>query len=384
MVKDINFFESSLDKLHNWLVTQNWNGHDPFDGLNSRITPDFVKKYKRPRQFIIQVNKRSPINMRLIFGVQKTNISKADALFIQGLLKIYKIYNDEKIFEIIEFLTERIIDKAIIDNDKYAWGYEFDVQTRWGYYPAGKPNIIATSFVGNALLDLYQYLNIERYLSICKKIRIFLIKELLYSEDNKRYLTYIKGNNKLIHNASLIGAKYLSRLDRLTDNISDSNLIEDIAKASLNYQNDNGSWFYGVDSNLHWIDGFHTLYVLDGLLEINKDLSLNEIDEKIKDGLQYFKDIFISNNGVIKYYSDNLNPIDIHNQATAVEFFAKWGEIDLATIIAEWTISKMQSKKGYFFYQINRFYTNKIPYIRWGQAHMYNALSELVLRINED
>jgi len=35
----------------------------------------------------------------------------------------------------------------------------------------------------------------------------------------------------------------------------------------------------------------------------------------------------------------------------------------------------MWSKKGYFYYQKHRFYTNKISYMRWSQAWMLLAIS---------
>ena len=34
-----------------------------------------------------------------------------------------------------------------------AWGYPFDVQTRWSFYPAGSPNVVVTSFAVQGLLE---------------------------------------------------------------------------------------------------------------------------------------------------------------------------------------------------------------------------------------
>jgi hypothetical protein len=38
----------------------------------------------------------------------------------------------------------------------------------------------------------------------------------------------------------------------------------------------------------------------------------------------------------------------------------------------------MQDKKGYFYYQKFPFFTNKISYMRWGQAWMLLAISSLL------
>ena len=46
--------------------------------------------------------------------------------------------------------------------------------------------------------------------------------------------------------------------------------------------------------------------------------------------------------------------------------------------MARWAIENMQSKDGFFHYRKGRFHTNKIPFMRWGQAWMMLALSRLL------
>jgi len=46
--------------------------------------------------------------------------------------------------------------------------------------------------------------------------------------------------------------------------------------------------------------------------------------------------------------------------------------------IAKWTIENMQSNDGYFYYRRYKYFNNKIPYMRWGQAWMLLALSNLI------
>jgi len=35
----------------------------------------------------------------------------------------------------------------------------------------------------------------------------------------------------------------------------------------------------------------------------------------------------------------------------------------------------MQERSGYFYFRKNRFITNRIPYLRWGQAWAFHALT---------
>ena len=34
----------------------------------------------------------------------------------------------------------------------------------------------------------------------------------------------------------------------------------------------------------------------------------------------------------------------------------------------EWTIENMQDERGFFYFQKNRTFTSRIPYMRWSQA----------------
>jgi hypothetical protein len=43
----------------------------------------------------------------------------------------------------------------------------------------------------------------------------------------------------------------------------------------------------------------------------------------------------------------------------------------------------MQDKKGYFYYQLKKGWSSKIPYMRWSNAFMFNAMSHyLVAKVN--
>ena len=55
---------------------------------------------------------------------------------------------------------------------------------------------------------------------------------------------------------------------------------------------------------------------------------------------------------------------------------------DFAKTIAEWTIKNMQSPRGYFYYRKNKIITNKVSYMRWSQAWMMLALTELFVNDN--
>jgi hypothetical protein len=58
--------------------------------------------------------------------------------------------------------------------------------------------------------------------------------------------------------------------------------------------------------------------------------------------------------------------------------------LNFSKIIANWTITEMQDKKGFFYYRKLKTYTNKISFMRWGQAWMFVALTELMITLDKN
>jgi hypothetical protein len=48
---------------------------------------------------------------------------------------------------------------------------------------------------------------------------------------------------------------------------------------------------------------------------------------------------------------------------------------EMASRAVKWAINNLQDRAGFFYFQRHRFYTIKIPYMRWAQAWMLYALS---------
>ena len=51
----------------------------------------------------------------------------------------------------------------------------------------------------------------------------------------------------------------------------------------------------------------------------------------------------------------------------------------LAEKVLNWTIDNMQDPKGYFYYQLKKGISSKIPYMRWSNAFMFYAMSYYLL-----
>ena len=148
--------QSAILKLLAYCQANDWAGHDPYDALNSKLFDalPFLKS-RLPRIAVTQVLKHSPINIRGLALVPKTQNPKALALFLSGLLNLSKIETVNQ-----GGLIERMIDRLIALRSPgipyWCWGYSFPWQTRAELVPAGAANLVCTTFVASALLDAYE------------------------------------------------------------------------------------------------------------------------------------------------------------------------------------------------------------------------------------
>ncbi len=186
------------------------------------------------------------------------------------------------------------------------------------------------------------------------------------------------GNDR-VYNASLMGSKLLSYCYYYTKKEIYEELASESVMACINAQNNDGSWIYGELPIQNWIDSFHTGYNLECLKVYSRYCKKIDVTKNIEDGLNYYINNFFLNDGTPKYYNDKIYPIDIHSPA---QLFATLSQLnyypenlELAEKVLDWTIKNMQDKKGYFYYQKHKVYTNKIPYMRWSQAFLFYGIS---------
>ena len=97
-------------KLLDYCRANDWAGYDPYDALNSRVFKALpFLNFRLFRLALTQGFKRSPINLRPLFLVPKTQNPKALALFLMAFLKLRKLgmlENDD----LIELMVQKLID----------------------------------------------------------------------------------------------------------------------------------------------------------------------------------------------------------------------------------------------------------------------------------
>ena len=101
--------DAAIRKLLAYCQANDWAGYDPYDALNSKLfdTLPFLKS-RLPRIVTTQVLKNSPINIRSLALVPKTQNPKAISLFLSGLLNLSKIETNNR-EDLVEQMIERLI-----------------------------------------------------------------------------------------------------------------------------------------------------------------------------------------------------------------------------------------------------------------------------------
>ncbi|BEH15209.1 MULTISPECIES: hypothetical protein [Marinobacter] len=387
--------EESFTRLRDYCEAENYKGWDPYDGLNSAIfqaTP--FKRWDIARLVLIQLCKRSPVNLRPLLLVPKQHNAKGVGLFLNGYCNLYRLAEQgDTRFGSLEELRSKIDEVGgllmTLQSPGYSgacWGYNFDWQARRLFlFPAHTPTVVATTFCASALFEAYEITGNNLYLSTALSSADFVLKDLHRSEHKGGFmLSYspLPGNDT-VYNASLLGAKLLSYCYHYTGNEEYKTVARQIVNAACEGQAKDGSWVYGLLPVQSWIDSFHTGYNLDAISHYTRLCGDNAYKVHLDKGLKFYLENFFLPDGTPKYYHNKTYPIDIHCPGqlwvTLSQMDCWQGNAALCESVAQWTVANMQSPKGYFYYQLKKGVSSKIPYMRWSNAFMFNALSYYLL-----
>jgi hypothetical protein len=372
-------------KLLAYCRSNQWAGHDPYDALNTRLLTALPFLDTKPmRLILIQALKRSPVNVRQLLLVPKTQNAKAIGLFLRAVLKLSKL-GILTSHELPDHLVERAIALRSPGSRYWCWGYSFPWQTRGDLVPRGAPNLVCTSFVADALFDAFESGLGSRCLEMAVSAAEYFLDQLYWSDSGSvaAFCYPRPGCRNPIHNASLLGAALLCRAFRLTGARRFLQPALNVARYAVEKQRADGSWTYGELRTQQWIDNFHTGFNLCSLRGIARDLRTDEFDTAIRRGLEFYRAHFFEKDGTARYFHNRVYPIDIHSIAQSIITLSTVGgdeheqDLRLAGSVLHWALMHMWNPRGYFYYRALRLGTIRISYMRWAQAWMLLALAVL-------
>jgi rhamnogalacturonyl hydrolase YesR len=381
----------SIERLEEW-INGDYEGWDPYDGANS----ERISNLRWGRQYIqmgmIQLHRLSPINLRDFLGVSKGIDTKGLAVFAQAYLILYSATGRERYLQEATTLSQALVNNSLVKKvGHHAWASHYFpfVGADRGSLAPDSPDLIGTCNVLKALSMLHLITKDEQLERVICSCQSFL-KSMVDQKGDIFYFLYApQWKGKIVPNASAeaIGSVTLSLRARWDEELHAS--CDRVLRSILELQREDGSWAYSIYSNGREYNqyDFHQGYMIGGLLSY-QDLAPSEMRQEVQEAIAravtFYRGLF-KEDGRSVYRAPRSYPVEIHNQAQGIITFSELGArhmdttfLAMADKIADWTITNMQDGRGFFYYQKWPVITNKIPYMRWGQAWMMLALGNLL------
>jgi hypothetical protein len=378
---DSGELESALRALERWGAFRDWLGPDPYEGLNAHRAP-LIRRSAYGRRVLVQVVKRSPIDLRRPLAITPEDNAAGVAALVSAYARDRTLPAEDRRPKLARML-ERLQRLRLRAFERPCWGYHFDVETRVFFYPRTRPNTIATAFAGHALLDAYEATGDAQLLEQAAGVGDFFLEDIGTTETPAgSYFGYFIGDRTPIHNANMLVCGLLARLTGHASNPRLAGACAGALRFCIEHQRANGSWPYGETAGLEWVDGFHTGYVLDALLECERAGVGDGVSDAIDRGLAYYRDHLFLEDGTPKYYDTGVYPIDSQCVAQGIQTFARATTQGRDHSADAWRVfffaqRAMRRRDGAFVFQRRRYWTNRTPHIRWTEAPMFLALVDL-------
>lgn len=377
----------TLRTLESWARHRQWRGSDQYDALNATRIPGPVLATPLGRRLVIQAVKRSPVDLREALGIPpgQNAVSLAwatSAYAINGFLSEDEA--NRRLEQALDLL-ERLRSPAFAEP---SWGYHFDFQSRVFFYPRTQPNTIASVFAGMALLDAHERTGEAKLLDRAHGVGRFFIRHVPQTDDPPgAFFGYLAGDRSPIHNSNLLVCALLGRLSGLTGDKAMADAARQGVRWSVARQRRDGSWPYGERSNLGWVDGFHTGYVLEALNTCARAGLLDSAEDPVQRGLEFYRGRLFLDDGTPKYFANETYPIDMWSVAQGIQTFAVFSPrqpelLDHALAVFRFASQRMRRRDGLFVFQRRRLWRNSIPHVRGVVAPMVLALARLLAAVD--
>jgi hypothetical protein len=371
-------------ELERWGSVCGWRGTDPYDALTASLVARIPRRSPLALRILTQAVKRSPVDLRPFLRIPP-GLSAATLAYVISAYARNGFLDERIALTKLRAAVDQLASLRCTGFTEPCWGYHFDVQTRVFFYPMMLPNTIATAFAGLGLLDAYELADEQRGFELAAGAAEFFIRHVAQTEtDRGAYFGYLPGDTTPIHNANMLVTALLARLSKL---LGDGELAQRASAGvefTVSRQRADGSWPYGEGTELDWVDGFHTGYVLDFLLDcIESGIGGAAAERAWRRGLDYFARALIDPNGAPRYTPKSLYPIDGQCAAQAIQTLSRAAcrEPELAErrwTVVDYAFSDLAMGDGTFAFQRERLWLNRAVHPRWVQAPMLAALTRLI------
>ncbi len=392
-----------LNSLNNWLENNGWSGWDPYDIWDNKfgiwLSKDENIIQRGANVLVTYAEEIFPIMLRKILRVEPRINAKAMGLYAAGFLNLEALEGKPHYIKgepAYEYCFRWLEDNKVDRFGGWGWGYPFDWRTRT-LIPKGTPTVVNSSIIGDAFWLKYKYHGDKKALWVCEQICLFFLNGLNrtgYNKDKSLFcFSYTPVDTFQVHNANLFGAEFLVRIGKETGHDDWVRTGLEAASFSLAEVREDGTlnyWSNGQASELQQ-DTYHSGFEIRAIDSIASLTGLKEYREAANKYFSTWLKDFFSEKGAPYFVRNNKNSLEVHSCAEgllcAVKLYSSGNYskglfLDhirkvLMAISKLWVNTK--GNEGYFISKTQKRYGIEfkvdIPYIRWGEAWMFNALT---------
>ncbi len=358
-----------------------WAGADPYDGLEGPIGALVRPLGPLPRFALSQSVLRSPL-ARAAAMPRATVNPKALGLFLGAVARLPEDQATPG-----PQLEEAIASRATPYKDGLGWGYPFGWQSRHFWAPPHLPNAVVTSMVAWHLFEYADRRGSSRAQSLAVAGARFLATGLTRSTaSGGEAIAYTPKDHTQVINVSALAARVLARAADVAESPRLQEIAEQLVGFVLAHQREDGSWPYATEPRGQWEDSFHTGYVLESLLSVQK-YGIDVPHGALRAGFEAYPRFFGLDGGA-RLLPRHDSVLDAHAAAQGILTYAAlagWNEgpralrdtaAGRALWIARWSVEQLWlSERGHFAYRVRRGRRDEREFTRWVTAWMCLAMT---------
>jgi len=318
----------------------------------------------------------------------------ADAHYAMGFALLALYLNDEGHYRRALHFLQVLEETRCSGYQHYCWGYPFNWQTLRGTVPEGTPLITTVPYVYEAFREVHGIDNNDRWRQIMRSIAEHGLRDYKDFATSKRaaacsYAPTAEQSVVPVINANAYRAFLLTQaaMDFSEDRYrkaADGNLY-----FVLESQNADGSWHYANHRKSHFIDHFHTCFVLKALAKIEALTGNGECTKAIERGIDYYVHNLFDERGLPKPFSRPPRLIvyrrELYDYAESLNLGVllrgRFEKLDrLADGVLNEILTVWHKPDGSFRTRQLFLGWDHVPMHRWAQAQLFRSLCFLLFR----
>lgn len=372
-----------IDALVHYLDTYGWESFDPYDGLISPLASILPRRVHLSTRIWQQGVRVFPFNARPVLGIRPIVHTKA----VSDLTSAFSLLGDHTgeghWRKRAAGAVATLRDIRSIADPYSAWGLRFPFVTRFIYASADEANVFQTINAIHALLDVHEHCGDAEALALARSGITYLVDGLGYErEGDGLWWRYWRGRTVRIVNVSGLMLGLCARMMGLDDAYPYREWGHGLYRFLVRHQNVDGSWYYALDEQGRFIDGYHTGYVLEGIARAVK-AGLVPLEEPLRRGSRFYTERLIAEDAIPLYYIGSRYPLDGQLVAQTIQTLIFLADVGLAHPEEAGRVFKacdrlLWDHRGYYDYQRRKYRRYTTPMHRWVTGPMLLALTYLL------